>query len=51
MRRPLSIEESTGIHVLPDALPPYEVREEDVRTLTAALRKSAEKTAASRPRL
>ena len=48
MRRPLSIEASTGIHVLPDALPPYEVREEDVRTLTAALRASAEKTAANR---
>lgn len=48
MRRPLSTEESTGIHVLPDALPPYEVREEDVRTLTAALRKSAGNGAAHR---
>jgi hypothetical protein len=37
MRRPLAREDST-IHVLPDALPPYEVREEDVRTLAAALR-------------
>jgi copper homeostasis protein len=50
MRRPLSLEDSTAIHVLPDALPPYEVREEDVRALTAALRKSAEKTAANRQR-
>jgi copper homeostasis protein len=45
MRRPLAIEDSTAIHVLPDALPPYEVSEEDVRALTLALRKSAEKTA------
>jgi copper homeostasis protein len=43
MRRPLSTEDSTAIHVLPDALPPYEVREEDVRALTTALRKSAGK--------
>ena len=49
MRRPLSIEDSTAIHVLPDALPPYEVREEDVRALTAALRTSAGKTE-NRPR-
>jgi copper homeostasis protein len=50
MRRPLSTEDSTAIHVLPDALPPYEVREEDVRALTAALRKSGEKNAANRQR-
>jgi hypothetical protein len=47
MRRPLAIEDATA-HVLPDALPPYEVREEDVRALTSALKKSAEKTAANR---
>jgi len=47
MRRPL--EDSTAIHVLPDALPPYEVREEDVRALTAALQRSGEKTAANQP--
>jgi hypothetical protein len=46
----LSTEDSTAIHVLPDALPPYEVREEDVRALTAALRKSGEKNAANRQR-
>jgi hypothetical protein len=40
MRRPLAREDST-IHVLPDALPPYEVREEDVRTLAAGLKKFA----------
>ncbi len=37
MRRPLAAEDAT-IHVLPDALPPYEVREEDVRTLAAGLK-------------
>jgi copper homeostasis protein len=49
MRRPLSLEDSAAIHVLPDALPPYEVREEDVRALTAALKKSADKAVANRP--
>ena len=48
MRRPLAREDAT-VHVLPDALPPYEVREEDVRALISALKKSAEKTAANRP--
>ena len=47
MRRPLAREDST-FHVLPDALPPYEVREEDVRTLAAGLKKCAGNAPASR---
>jgi copper homeostasis protein len=48
MRRPLTRDESAASHVLPDALPPYEVREEDVRALTAALKQSAERAGADR---
>lgn len=32
------LQEDTAAHVLPDALPAYELREEDVRALVAALR-------------
>jgi copper homeostasis protein len=37
LRRPLQQETTAAAHVLPDALPTYELREEDVRALAAAL--------------
>jgi copper homeostasis protein len=41
LRRRLRTEDATPVHVLPDALPAYELREEDVRALAAALKSSA----------
>jgi copper homeostasis protein len=41
LRRPLQQEDTTMVHVLPDALPTYELREEDVRALAAVLESCA----------
>ena len=41
LRRPLHEEGTTMAHVLPDALPTYELREEDVRALAAVLERCA----------
>jgi copper homeostasis protein len=41
LRRWLPEEDTSPAHVLPDALPPYELREEDVRALAEALRSFA----------
>jgi copper homeostasis protein len=41
LRRRLREEDASPAHVLPDALPPYELREEDVRAVAEALRSFA----------
>jgi copper homeostasis protein CutC len=50
LRRPLQQEDTTMVHVLPDALPTYELREEDVRALAAVL-ESCARTPSSRSQL
>jgi copper homeostasis protein len=47
LRRPLRQENATQAHVLPDALPAYELREEDVRALAAVLQSFAGNASAS----
>jgi copper homeostasis protein len=47
LRRPLRMEHPTPIHILPDALPGYELREEDVRALAAVLQSCSCKVSAT----
>ena len=47
LRRPLQQESAKPAHVLPDALPAYELREEDVRALAAVLQNCAGNTSAT----